>query len=73
MILEYHIRSKADALSQNLIKMHVNNRFSISFAVSGSDGEEITVKRRLDMLEGEHTLIFEFPECVELDSLVIKA
>ena len=73
MILEYHIRSKAGELSQNQIKTHVNNRFSISFAVNGSDGKEIIIKRRMDMREGEHTLVFEFPECIELDSLVIKA
>ena len=73
MILEYHIHSKADKLSQNLIKTHVNNRFSISFTVNGSDEKEIIIKHRLDLLEGEHTLAFEFPECIELDSLVIKA
>ena len=73
MILEYHIHSKADKLSQNLIKTHVNNRFSISFTVNGSDEKEIIIKHRLDLLEGEHTLAFEFPECIELGSLVIKA
>lgn len=68
----FELCSNGSNLSQSSVDLIIDNSNMVSLSTMGTEGKFITIKRKLELDEGNHNLSFTFPSAIVIKKLTIK-